>query len=380
MDYINAVNLDFPCYVRVKEKNDLNESPPKRRQPIKTKQGSPAATVSDVARLARVSTATVSRTLNSPDIVRPEVRERVTAAIQKLGYIPNDSARALRQNQTRLIGVIVPTLSYALYAEFFASLQKTLEQSGFYAVLTTSEYDLRAEAEQIVKLTKQGAQGLILVGRLREPQAASFLAASGIPYISTYSSDPFDSNTAIGFDNAQAIGNVIDYLASLGHTRIAMLSGLTSNRNDRALARLNGFRTAMNARNLSSPDWVAEAPYTIEGGRSALCEILDRGVRPTAIVCGSDMLGIGALQECKSRGIRVPYDLSIMGFDDLEVAAHLDPPLSTVAVPSRELGRLAAESIIGLCTGKGPAGARILETSLVIRSTTAEPQPVASAN
>ncbi len=351
----------------------MKEPQPKRRQGIKGNQRVPSVTVSDVARLARVSTATVSRTINTPDIVRAEVRDRVTAAVQKLGYIPNDSARALRQSQTRLIGVIVPTLSYALYAEFFAAVQTTLGQNGFFALLTTTDYDLQVEAEQIVALAKQGAQGVILVGRLRDPAAANFLAASGIPCINTYSSDPFDSDLAIGFDNARAIGDVVTYLASLGHRRIAMLSGVTSNRNDRAIARLAGFRMALEARNLMSPDWVAEAPYTIEGGRAALCEILDRGLDPTAIVCGSDMLGIGAMQECKARGIHVPDDLSIMGFDNLEITAHLDPPLSTVSVPSKELGILAAESIIALCSGQPPVGKRVLDTHLVPRATTAKP-------
>lgn len=351
----------------------MNESQVKSRRSFRNGQRAPSVTVNDVARLAKVSTATVSRTLNTPDLVRPEARERVTAAIHKLGYIPNDSARALRQSQTRLIGVIVPTLSYALYADFFSAVQVTLSQNGFFALLTTTDYDLEAEAQDILALAKQGAQGLVLVGQLRNPAAANLLAASGIPHVNTYSIGPFDNGLAIGFDNARAIGDVVGYLASLGHRRMAMLSGITSNRNDRALARLSGFKTAVEARGIMSADWVAEAPYTIEGGRTALCEILDRGLNPTAIVCGSDMLAIGAMQECKARKIKVPQDLSIMGFDDLEISAHLDPPLSTVAVPSKQLGILAAEAIVALCSGHEPAGKRILETQLVPRATTARP-------
>ena len=130
----------------------------RKRRSIKTNNASSSATVSDVARLAHVSTATVSRALNTPGVVRLEVRERIAAAVEKLGYIPNDSARALRQNQTRLIGVVVPTLSYALYADFFAALQGTLAQNGYFALLTTSDYDLHSEAEQAIKLIRLAAK------------------------------------------------------------------------------------------------------------------------------------------------------------------------------------------------------------------------------
>ncbi len=345
----------------------------KRRRSVKTAPPSSSATINDVARLADVSTATVSRALNTPNVVRPEVRERVAAAVQKLGYIPNDSARALRQNQTRLIGVVVPTLSYALYADFFASLQDTLAQSGYFALLTTSNYDLQSEAEHAIKLVRQGAQGLVLVGRLREKRLANFLAASHTPHVNTYVIDPAGHDYTVGFDNAGAIQEAVGYLHHLGHQRIAMLSGETAKRNDRAIARVTGFKIAAQTYGLASEDWIAEAPYTIEGGRAALCELFSRGLNPTALVCGSDMLAIGALQECKARDIHVPRELSIIGFDDLEIAAHLDPPLSTVAVPSVEMGKAAGEHIIALCTGV-PAINLVLETRLVIRKTTAKPR------
>ncbi|MBO0904234.1 LacI family DNA-binding transcriptional regulator [Jiella sonneratiae] len=334
---------------------------------------SSAATVRDVANLAQVSTATVSRTLNAPDLVRPEVRERVSNAIQKLGYIPNDSARALRQNQTRFIGVVVPTLSYALYADFYAAVEEQLSALGYFPVLSTTDYDLDVEAEQITRLSRQGAQGLILVGRVRSSRAASYLAATGLPFVSTYATDPLGRDGTIGFDNEAAINEVVNHLASLGHRRIAMLSGLRSNLNDRAIGRANGFISAVRKHGIASPDWIFEGPYTIESGRRALCALLDRGIDATAIVCGSDMLAIGGLQECKARGIRVPRDLSIVGFDDLEIAAHIDPPLTTVAVPSREQGRLAAQAIVDLCNGRQCPPNAVLPTHMVVRETTAGP-------
>jgi LacI family transcriptional regulator len=346
----------------------------KRRRAVKLPGSLNSVTTSDVARLAEVSTATVSRTLNSPSIVRPEVRERVEAAIEKLGFIPNDSARALRQNQTRLIGVVVPTLSYALYAEFYARLQEALAKHGFFALLATSEYDLHVEAEQAIRLIRQGAQGLVLVGKVREKRLFDFLAASRVPTVNTYVVDPTDNTNNVGFDNVKAIESAVNHLIALGHRRIAMLSGITTRRNDRALARRRGYEAAMQRNGLETKGWVEEAPYTIAGGRSALRTMLDRALEPTALVCGSDMLAIGALQECKTRSIGVPRDLSIMGFDDLEIAAHLDPPLSTVEVPSREMGIAAAECIVAHCLGTQLPSRTVFETSLVIRSTTARPR------
>jgi LacI family transcriptional regulator len=345
----------------------------RRRRAVKAHLLSNSATVSDVARLADVSTATVSRALNTPDIVRPEVRQRVAVAVEKLGYIPNVSAKALRLNQTRLIGVVIPTLNFALYADFFAALQEKLGHAGYFALLTTSDYDLGREAEQAAKLIRQGAQGLVLVGRLHDSKLVSMMATLRIPYVNTYVHDPIDASHTIGFDNARAIGDVVDYLAALGHRRIAMLSGPTANSNDRAMARVHGFVWAVTHHRLACRDWVAEAPYTIEGGRSAICEIFRRGLEPTAIVCGSDMLAVGALQECKARGLRVPADLSIVGFDNLEFVAHLDPSLTTVAVPSVELGRAAADHIAGLCSGVAAQHPAALETHLVVRKSTAAP-------
>jgi LacI family transcriptional regulator len=346
----------------------------RRRRAVKLPGSLNSATTSDVARLAEVSTATVSRTLNTPSLVRPEVRERVEAAIEKLGFIPNDSARALRQNQTRLIGVVVPTLSYALYAEFYGRLQEALAKHGFFALLATSEYDLDVEAEQAIRLIRQGAQGLVLVGKVRDKRLSNFLAASRVPTVNTYVVDPTDNTNNVGFDNVKAIESAVDHLIALGHHRIAMLSGITTRRNDRALARRRGYEAIMQRNGLETEGWVEEAPYTIAGGRSALRSMLDRALGPTALVCGSDMLAIGALQECKTRSISVPSDLSIMGFDDLEIAEHLDPPLSTVEVPSKEMGITAAECIVGLCLGTELPSRTVFETGLVIRSTTAPPR------
>src|SRR5882724_7218747 len=352
-----------------------SESPKKRRQIGKAAiPAQPAVTVSDVAMLARTSTASVSRALNFPDTVGEDIRDRVLAAVQKLGYIPNVSARSLRQNQTRIIGVVIPTLKYALYATFFEGIQASLAPMGFFALLTTSDYDLAIEAEQARKLVQRGVQGLVLVGKVHDRKLTELLARARVPYVNTYVYDPVDNENIVGFDNRRAIGDAVTYLVSLGHRDLAMLSGITSKRNDRAQARVQGFLDAARAHGLPVDNRIAEAPYSIEGGLVAFCEIFDRGLAPTGVVCGSDMLALGAMQECRARGLKIPRDLSIIGFDDLDFAAHVDPPLTTIQVPSWDLGRTAGEYITALCSGRTPPAATNLPTRLLVRGTTGKPR------
>jgi LacI family transcriptional regulator len=168
---------------------------------------------------------------------------------------------------------------------------------GFFALLTTSDYDLATEAEQARKLVQQGAQGLVLVGKTHDRKLMEFLARARVPHVNTYVFDPINNENIVGFDNVKAIATAIDYLVSLGHRDIVMLSGITSNRNDRARARVKGFLGATKSHKLPIEKRVAEAPYSIEGGRTALREIFERGVEPTGIICGSDMLALG---QCRS--------------------------------------------------------------------------------
>lgn len=352
------------------------KSPPPKAKLTRASQKSgvgPTSTVQDVAKLARVSTATVSRAINNPDIVRKDVRQRVFAAIEKLGYIPNNAARALRQNATRLIGVIIPTLKYALYTEFVEALQIELLANGFSAVLTTSDYSLQSEYEQANLLIQRGAQGLVFVGHQRDPKLQALLRSTQIPHVDAYAYDPASSSGTIGFDNAEAIASSTDYLISLGHTRLAMLSGITAN-NDRATARTEGFRRALSRKKLKSQGNVFEANYTIEGGRKAFRSMWESGLFPTGVVCGSDMLALGAMLECEALGLSIPGDISIMGFDNLEFAAHLHPPLSTVEVPSSAMGRQTGAYIVQRCRGSHPMNHTKFETKVIVRKTTDRPR------
>ncbi len=332
-----------------------------------------AVNVGDVARAAGCSTATVSRALNRPEKVRPVVRERVLAAAERLGYVPNNAARALRQNRTGIMGTVIPTLNHAIYARLVEGLQKRIVGQGFALLHTTSEYDLAAELEQAKLLLERGVQGLMLVGDLHDPRLYELLARHGVPYVNTYVFTPHSPHPCVGFDNRRAMADVASFLLDLGHRRFAMIAGITAG-NDRALQRVEGVVTTLEGRGLVLPAGaIEEAPYDIASGRAAMRRILSLPERPSAVVCGSDILAFGAMIECHDRAIEVPRAISIMGFDDLEFAAQLRPALSTVEVPAAEMGARAGDYLLARCSGARHHDHVELETRLIMRKTTAAP-------
>ena len=337
------------------------------------KSGRTAVILRDVADRADVSTATVSRVLNAPASVTEPFRGRVLAALDELGYVPNNAARALRSRKSRIVGTVIPTLSHAIYARQVDALQKRLEEDGYSLVVTTSEYDLSTEYRQARLLLGRDVEGVVLVGDLHDDSLYALLEGQGIPYINTYVYNPQSGHPCVGFDNKRAGGKLANFLADLGHRTIGMIAGVTAH-NDRAAERVQGFRSALLTRGLRLPDTaVSEQKYTIEGGRVALRALLDNHSDLTAIACGSDILAFGALIEAAELGVGVPRQLSLTGFDNLEFAAHLTPPLTTIEVPTAQMGRLAAEYLIDKLAGQQPRPFTNLEARLIARNTTAPP-------
>jgi LacI family transcriptional regulator len=177
----------------------------------------------------------------------------------------------------------------------------------------------------------------------------------------------------IGFDNRAAARRLCQHLIELGHRHIAMLAGLRKG-NDRAALRVEGVRDALQARGLDfGPERLCERPYTVADGRSALRQLLSAPVRPTAVMCGNDVLAFGALFEAAAMGLRVPQDLSITGFDDLDLAGQMVPPLTTIRVPAAEMGRRAADQLVGVARGETAPQVTELEAAIVLRGSTGAP-------
>ena len=328
-------------------------------------------TLGDVARAAGVSTATASRALSNPEKVRPDARQAVASAVERLGYVRHGPARALASRRTHLIGAIVPTLDNPIFARCLEALETQLQAAGFTLILATSGYDPVREQASIRTLLERGVAGLMLVGSGRPVEVYDVLAAQRVACCLTWSlGEAASGQSCVGFDNAKASRAIVEHLWDLGHRRYAMVAGLTED-NDRAAQRLAGVRDAVAQRggNLL----VQERPYTAAQGRQAALELLRWAEPPTALICGNDILAFGAMSGCAALGLRVPHDVSVTGFDDLDLAACSSPPLTTVRVDAGRIGRLVGERLIALVAGRGAAEVVEIPAALVVRESTAPP-------
>lgn len=330
-------------------------------------------TLADVAAYAEVSTATVSRSLSTPDVVKPGMRVRVEKAIDALGYVPDGAARALATQRSFTIGVIVPTLDIASFATGVQSLQESLSMSGYTPLLALSNYESALEFSHAHSLVKHGADGLVLVGRDHDDRLIPLLERSGRAFVNIWTIDPDGDAPFVGFDNRAAMRRITDYVLDKGHRHIAMILGGAKHSNDRSKERQAGFQDALADYGLDAGvSEIVEMPYGISGGREAFNKLWNGAKRPSAIVCGSDLFALGVLMECQRLGIEVPGDLSVTGFDDLDMAAHFSPRLTTMRVPAAGMGRRAAEYLLSVLDGE-PGDSQVeLPCELIERETVSE--------
>lgn len=330
-------------------------------------------TLEDVARRAGVSTATVSRSLNAPASVRPLTRERVERVIAELGYTPNFGARALASNRTNTVGVVIPTMANAIFAQGIQAMEEALSAQGITLLLATSGYDPEQERRKIEALIARGVDAIALIGEARPVPVYDMLRARALPYLVLWSHREGSPHPSVGFDNHAAARAMAETVVAHGHTRVAMIAGETEG-NDRAAARVAGVRAALRARQISlRKDYLFECPYSIEAGRDAARALLALSKPPTAILCGNDVLAAGALIGAREAGLSVPADVSITGFDDIDLAAAVSPGLTTVHTPHRWMGEAAAESLHALIGSGGAPDSRCFETEIVLRESLGPP-------
>ena len=327
----------------------------------------PLPNIEDVARAAGVSTATVSRVLNKPASVREPLRSRVLQVVGQLGYVPHAGARSLKLQRSGTVGAVFPTIDNAIFAKAIDALQQRLADAGLQLLIATSGYDLDTEARQAMNLVTRGADALVLCGVSQRPALLRVLHQRELPTVHAMTFPAPVGMVCVGFDNARAIGQAVRYLLDLGHRRIAMLAGLSS-RNDRAAARIAGVRAALKKAGLAlAPQHVVERAYGLSEARDGLRVLMAARPAPTAIVCGNDVLAFGALLEAQKLGIAVPQALSIIGFDDLEMARHIHPALTTLHVPTQLLWHTVADRIIAALEQQPVQAATEVEVELVVR-------------
>ncbi|MGC1495709.1 MAG: LacI family DNA-binding transcriptional regulator [Sulfitobacter sp.] len=331
------------------------------------KSNKPTPTLYDVAAKSGVSTATVSRCLNFPDQVTEQTRKRVMTAVRDLGYSPNFGAKVMAARRTKTIGAIIPTMENAIFARGLQAFQEELRVHGYTMLVASSSYQADLEEEQIRALVARGADALLLIGHDRNPKIYDFLEAQKVPTLVTWAFDHSQSRLSVGFDNRAAMRDLACEVIRFGHRDLALISADTA-QNDRARERLEGIREAMTQHGLSADDLlVVQTQYGIEHGATAFSQLMQSPRPPTAVFCGNDVLAVGALRCAREMGVAVPGDVSITGFDDIELAQITYPPLTTVHVPHGEMGKRAARTLVDMLAGQGPDQSIELRSEIKMR-------------
>jgi DNA-binding LacI/PurR family transcriptional regulator len=303
--------------------------------------------IQSVAAKAGVSVATVSRAFNFPDKVTPATRELVERVARELHYVPNASARTLRTQRSRALGVVLPTLLNPTFAECLQGIAHAAIAGGYAIIPVTTGYRLDEEERAVHLLLAGNVDGLILVVSNPSTSAAlDRLRSTDTPYVLAYNRHP--DHPCVTVDGEAAVADAVARLVLLGHRRIAMVSG-TLAASDRAQQRYRGYQKGMADAGLDAPALI-EVPF-VESAVDLLAQLLQAKVRPTALVCSNDLLAIRSIRAAHLSGLDVPGDLSVVGFDGIALGEDLTPALTTIAQPNSEIGRRSVELLVQAMAG-----------------------------
>lgn len=332
-------------------------------------------TIQDVARFAKVSTATVSRTLSSPERVSLGTRDRVSEAIRVTGYTLNQAARSLRQRAAKTILVALPDIRNGFFSSILDAIEREATNRG-YSVLVANLYLGHESARRLEGyLFSNRADGLLLLDGSLDPQALQVLttAPHSFPMVVACEDIPNAGFHRVLTDNQVAAERATRHLIDLGHRRIGHLVGPENN--VVARERHAGFVSALRQAGIEpNPQWLIRGNFEMQAGFAAAARFMTLSERPTAVFAANDESAIGFLSGLRQQGIECPRDISIVGFDDLEVAAHYRPALTTMRQPRETLGRLAAETLIDLLEDGGTTRSAmhiVLNCELIVRGSTA---------
>lgn len=344
------------------------------KRPKQTRR--PPAKIADVARLAGVSVATVSRTLARPEVVSEETRTRVLAAVRDTSYTPNISARNLRVRKTMVVLVAVPDIANPFFAEILQGIDDTLSAAGYGLVIANLAGPPEKEARYVDLVCAGQADGvLLLCGHVIRSRDRD-LHDAHVPLVGACEYIPGATFPQICIDNVGAAREAVRHLIKLGHTSIAYLSGPQSTILERQ--RLEGYKQALKDAGIAAVDGlIMSGDFTfrtgVEAGRALLA--LAPEVRPTALFAANDEMAIGLIKTVHAGGLQVPRDLSVVGFDGIPYADYCEPTLTTIVQPRRDLGASAAAELITLMTTKKSAVRKDIElpATLVVRDSTCPP-------
>jgi LacI family transcriptional regulator len=330
--------------------------------------------IKDVAKEAGVSTATVSHVINQTKFVTEETRRKVLEAVEKLNFYPNAHARTLASGRSNIIGLLISDISNPFFPELVKSIEAEAFEQGFNIMLFNTNYDAGRAADYVRRLIELKVAGVALMTAELEPALIDDLTRKEVRAVFNDLGIVSEHMSNIVLDYSAGIDEAVRHLVSLGHKRIAHIAG--SSRIRSGVIRREAFVEAV-YRYLpeNKEQLIFEGDFRFESGRLAATEILNLEELPTAIVVANDMMALGAMQELKSKGIKIPQDISIVGFDDIAFAALSEPALTTVCSPRVEMGRRAIEALITTIKIPNQRGIEIkIPTYLIVRDSTAPPK------
>jgi LacI family transcriptional regulator len=337
-------------------------------------RGGPARsrpTIYDVARLAGVSTATVSRALNGTAQIAPATRQAIDAAVEQLGYRPNSIARSLVTKSTQTIALLLPDISNPFYAALVSGIQECALAHDHTMLLCTTEGDAEREEQYLQLLRAKQVDGALVDGLVLPPDRIARFVRDGFPIVCLDRDIDSSAIPLVQVDNRLGGRLAAEHLLQLGHTRIAHVTGAPElHISDERLA---GYQDALGEAGIEpSPSLVEPGTFTEEGGYRATRALLERAPDVTAIFAANDLSAVGVLNALAEADVHVPTDVSVVGFDDLRLAGYMSPPLTTVRQPAEGIARLATELLIGLTRGEDVEQMRhVLPPTLVVRGSTA---------
>jgi DNA-binding LacI/PurR family transcriptional regulator len=330
--------------------------------------------IRDVAKHARVSIATVSRTINRVPTVDKELADRVLRSIDELNYFPNTQARALVSGRTRLLGLLISEITNPFFPELIEGFEEIAVANGYEILIGSTNYDLARMTTCIRRMVERHVEGVAVMTFGIEQPLLEELSSRDIPMVFVDSGPPSPLVRALVVDYRKGIREGVQHLAALGHRRIAFISGPL--RQGSAQSRRTAFIESMEEIGVHpQPEWLIEGDHTLEGGMRCMKHLLTLRDLPTAVMCSNDMTAIGALRVLARAGLKVPEDISVIGFDDIHLAEFVYPPLTTVRMSRKDLARGAFESLLSIADGQAPAPPRpwSIPTRLIVRQSTSYP-------
>lgn len=326
-----------------------------------------------VAKAAKTSPSTVSRSFNHPELVKASTRRRIDEAVRSLGYLRNRAAQTIHGIRSGTIGLVVPTIDHMIFAEVIQAFSDTVDAAGFTILLATHGYDLEREYTVLRKLMEHRVDGIALIGLDHSEETFRLIERQHIPAVLIWSHSPQSRLPCIGTDNYAAGQMISEHVLSLGHERIALLFPPLKG-NDRATARMAGVvQTLEQAGVFVAQSRRIETPYSIADAKTAVTGLLREALPPTAIICGNDVLAWGAVYAANGVGVAVPSALTITGIGDFKGSRDLEPALTTIRLPARQIGRIAGEALSRAITHPTDTITNAnISVELIVRETSAQ--------